>query len=378
MKILHTSDWHLGAMDGNRSLFEDQMFFIDRIAGIAKENGVDAVLIAGDVYDRSVASAEAVKLYDYAMTKLCLETGVTVLSIAGNHDSAERLSSCGELLSQAGLYICGSLERSPFAVPFPDTDIYLLPWITEEKVKSVFPDKKEEIHSPEDAYRIVTDNIRADFAPNKRHILVSHAFVTDSETSTSDRAAEIGFATQVSAKVFDGFDYVALGHIHKPQNVTERIRYSGTPMPYSFGKEETQEKSVTLIDTGDLSQKILPLPILHSRKTFSGTLTEILHPTCSDDEKNGFVRLNITDEYLGLETLSRLREIYPNLLEAFGKSFEGEETTVTLKVEDLKKIENDPIEVFCHFCREQTGEEADPHLLELFKEAVKKTEEETV
>lgn len=378
MKILHTSDWHLGAMDGTRSLFEDQRFFLDRIGEIVRENGVDAVLIAGDIYDRSVASAEAVRLYDRAMTKLCLETGVAVLSIAGNHDSAERLSSCGELLSKEGLYICGSLEREPFTVEFPDTEISLLPWITEEKVKSVFPEKKEAIRSLEDAYQIVTDNIRAGLDPNKKHIIVSHAFITDSETSTSDRAAEIGFATQVSAKVFDGFDYVALGHIHKPQNVTDTVRYSGTPMPYSFGKEETQEKSVTLIDTEDMSQTILPLPLLHSRRTFTGTLEEILHPSCSDAERNGFVRLCVTDEYLGLETLSRLREIYPNLLEAFGKSFEGEETTVTLKVEDLKKIENDPIAVFCHFCKEQTGEDANPHLLELFKKAVEKTEEETI
>ena len=173
MKILHTSDWHLGAMDGERSLLGDQKFFIDEICGIIVEYSVDAVIIAGDVYDRSVASSEAIKLYDYAMTRICNDLKTPVILIAGNHDSAERLSSCKELLSSAGLHVLGSLEKNISKISFDDTEIYLLPWITAEKVKSIYPDKKDEIQSLEDAYRVVTGDMCKHFDNSKKHIIVS-------------------------------------------------------------------------------------------------------------------------------------------------------------------------------------------------------------
>ena len=376
MKILHTSDWHLGAAEGNRSLAEDQRFFIDAICFSVRTQGVEAVLLAGDVFDRSMASAEAIGLYDYAMTRLCRELKVPVLVIAGNHDGAERLASCAELLSEAGLYVCGSLRRQPCRVSLGDTDFYLLPWITEEKVKSLFPEKKEEIASAEDAYRVVTDALRADFVPGRRHILLAHAFLTDSETSLSDRAAEIGFAAQVSAHVFDGFDYVALGHIHKPQDVTDTIRYSGTPMPYSFGKEETQQKSVTILDTRDLSRRMVPLPLLHRRTTLTGTLEELLVWEGPEETAAGFVRLRVTDRSVGPEALSALRQRFPLLTEVSGKSLEGQNGALTLTVEDLERMETDPVELFRYFCREEMDTEPSEHLVDLFTAAVQKAEEE--
>lgn len=370
MKLLHTSDWHLGAMDGVRSLGEDQKFFAKQIAEIVKEKQVDAVMIAGDVYDRSVAAAEAVKLYDGAMTALCKELGVPVLLIAGNHDSAERLATCSTLLASSGLHICGALTREPAVVSFDDADVYLLPWITEAKVKSVFPEKAEEIESLEDAYRVVTDTMRAAFDPHKRHIVLAHAFITDSETSTSDRAAEIGFATQVSASVFDGFDYVALGHLHKPQDVTETVRYSGTPMPYSFGREETHEKSVTIVDTATMEREIVPLTLLHRRTTLTGTLEELLNPTCDEDVKNGFVWAKVTDEVAGSFVREKLEAVYPNLLEVSGMIFGGEESAVRMTVEELEQFQSTPVEVFRQYCRDIMGTDADEHLCSLFEAAV--------
>lgn len=375
MKILHTSDWHLGAMDGERSLLEDQKFFIDEICGIVSEKSIDAVMIAGDVYDRSVASAEAVKLYDYAMTRLCGEMKVKVIVIAGNHDSAERLSSCRELLSSSGLYVTGTAERDVPKVSVGNADIYMLPWMTEEKVKSIFPESKDDITSLEDAYNVVTSHIRKNLDASKKNFIVSHAYITDSETSTSDRAAVIGFASQVPASVFDGFDYAALGHIHKPQDVSENVRYSGTPMPYSFGKEESQEKSVTVIDTDDMSREIVPLRLLHRRTTLTGTLDELLDPKYDEDTINGYVRLQVTDYYVGLDSLSQLKVVYPNLIEVAGKTFDGGDTTVTLTMEELEKLETDPIEVFRHFCSEEMKTEADEYLIGLFEKAIKSAEE---
>ncbi len=363
-------------MDGEISLLEDQKFFIDRICDIVSEKSVDAVLIAGDVYDRSVASAEAIRLYDHAMTRLCSEMKVPVIVIAGNHDSAERLSSCRELLSSSGLYISGALEREVQKVTIGNADIYLLPWITEEKVKSVFPEHKDEIASLENAYQVVTDHIREDLDAAKRNIIVSHAFITDSETSESDRAASVGSAARVSAEVFDGFDYAALGHIHKPQSVSKSVRYSGTPMPYSFGKEETQEKSVTVFDTDDLSTEIVPLPLLHLRTTLTGTLDELRKADYDEAVKNGYVRLRITDQYPGLETLSELRLIYPNWIDVSGKTFDNDDTTVTMTMEELERLETDPVEVFRHFCADETDAEADDYLIRLFRNAVEKAKAE--
>lgn len=288
MKILHTSDWHLGLTENERSLIDDQRFFIDEICRIIEEKEIDAVIIAGDIYDRPISSAEAIKLYDYAMTCICGDLGVPVLAIAGNHDSAERLASCRGLLKSARLYIVGSLEQEPQKVSFDDAEIYFLPWITEEKVRSVYPERRDNVNSLEEAYRIVTEKMHESFEDGKRHIVISHAFVSSSEVSESDRAASIGYATQIPASIFDDFDYVALGHLHRPQNITETVRYAGSPMPYSFGKEEKHEKSVTVIDTDSMEQIIVPLKLLHERTTIEGTLDEILHPDCDEKIVNGY------------------------------------------------------------------------------------------
>lgn len=374
MRLLHTSDWHLGAADGERSLNEDQRFFIDEIIRIIEREKVDAVLIAGDVYDRSVASAEAIRLYDDAVKRICGDLGVPVCIIAGNHDGPERLSTCSGLLSGVGLHIAGALTRSPQIVSFDDAEIFLLPWITEEKVKSVFPEERDAVSGIEDAYRVAVNRMRAAFTPGKRHILIAHAFITNAETSTSDRAAEIGFAMQVPASVFDGFDYVALGHIHKPQDVSPTVRYSGTPMPFSFGREEGQEKSVTIVDTQTMSRRIVPVPLLHRRTTITGTFSEVLHPTCSESERNGYVRAVVTDSYLGLEALSELRRVYPNLLEANGRTFESESGSVTMTVQELERLADDPVSVFRYFCREELDVSPDERLTGLFEKAMASAE----
>lgn len=375
MKLLHTSDWHLGAIDSSHYLLEDQECFIDEICGIISTEKVDAVLIAGDVYDRSIASSDAIKLYDKAMKRMCLDLNVPVILIAGNHDGADRLESCSDLLAAAKLYVCGSIQKDIRKVCCNDADIYLLPWITEEKVKSVYPEKREQITSIEDAYRVVVNELTSDFDPEKKHVLLAHAFITDSETSTSDKAAVIGTATQVSAGIFEDFDYVALGHIHKPQDVNGKIRYSGTPMAYSFGKEETQEKSVTIVDTETMDHKIIPLHPLHRRTTLEGTLEELLHPKADEGVINGFVKLKVTDKPVGLASLTQLREIYPLLLECESRSFDSEESTIKLTVEEYEDMQTDPVKVFESFCVEMCDFEPSEHLRSMFESAVMMTEE---
>lgn len=376
MIFLHTSDWHLGATGGERDLWDDQKYFIDAICGIVREKRVDAVLLAGDVYDRSVPSAAAIGLYDYAMNRLCGELGVKVLTIAGNHDSAERLASCAGLLDKAGLYLQGAAQREPRVVEFADSQVFFLPWMTEEKIKSLYPEERDGITDLTEAYRVAVNHMREKFIPGKHHLLLSHAFITNAETSTSDRAAEIGFATQVPASVFEGFDYVALGHIHKPQQVNPFIRYSGSPMAYSFGKEERQEKSVTLIDTASMTQEVVPLPLLHRWTTLTDCYEVLLAGEYPEEIREGYVRLNVTDTAVGLDMLSRLRQVYPNALVVAGKTYDGEDTTITLTMEQLEQMESDPAEVFKSFCREEMGQEATDHFLQLFARAVEEADAE--
>ena len=376
MIFLHTSDWHLGATGGERDLWDDQKYFIDAICGIVREKNVDAVLLAGDVYDRSVPAASAIGLYDYAMNRLCGELGVKVLTIAGNHDSAERLASCAGLLDKAGLYLQGAAQREPRVVEFADSQVFFLPWMTEEKIKSLYPEERDGITDLTEAYRVAVNHMREKFIPGKHHLLLSHAFITNAETSTSDRAAEIGFATQVPASVFEGFDYVALGHIHKPQQVNPFIRYSGSPMAYSFGREERQEKSVTLIDTASMTQEVVPLPLLHRWTTLTDSYEALLAGEYPEEIREGYVRLNVTDTAVGLDMLSRLRQVYPNALVVAGKTYDGEDTTITLTMEQLEQMESDPAEVFKSFCREEMGQEATDHFLQLFAQAVEEADAE--
>ena len=376
MIFLHTSDWHLGATGGERDLWDDQKYFIDAICGIVREKRVDAVLLAGDVYDRSVPAASAIGLYDYAMNRLCGELGVKVLAIAGNHDSAERLASCAGLLDKAGLYLQGAAQREPRVVEFADSQVFFLPWMTEEKIKSLYPEKRDGITDLTEAYRVAVNHMREKFIPGKHHLLLSHAFITNAETSTSDRAAEIGFATQVPASVFEGFDYVALGHIHKPQQVNPFVRYSGSPMAYSFGKEERQKKSVTLIDTTAMTQEVVPLPLLHRWTTLTDCYEALLAGAYPEEIREGYVRLNVTDTAVGLDMLSRLRQVYPNALVVAGKTYDGEDTTITLTMEQLEQMESDPAEVFKSFCREEMGQEATDHFLQLFAQAVEEADAE--
>lgn len=370
MKLLHTSDWHLGMSFQTRSLEEDQRFFLREICRVIEEERVDALLLAGDVFDRSVPGAGAMKLYDEAVTEICDKLGVPTLVIAGNHDNAARLSACRSLLKKAGLHVAGELTRDVERVPLGGADVWLLPWFTTEKARAVFPERAGEIDSMESAFRVVLDSIRARFTPGRRQLLLAHAFLVDAETCLSDRAAEVGRAAAVGRGVFRGFDYVALGHLHGPQDVGAHIRYSGTPMKYAFGSEESQEKSVTLLDTETLERKIVPLPALHERTSVEGPYDRVLSAAgLSDAQRRGYVRVRVTDRYVGLEAMASLRATYPLLLEASGLSYDREDAGVHMTLEELEREADDPQSIFRRFCEDCAGLSPDEHLLALFSEA---------
>ena len=375
MRFLHTSDWHLGISFMGRSAMEDQRYFIDQILEIIKEKKVDAVLLAGDVFDRSMANGDIVLFYDEIMTKMVVENNIPVLSIAGNHDSAERLSQCHELLRKAGLYVTGSLKKDFTVVEYEDVDVYLLPWFSTDKVKAVFPDRAEEVTSVEEGFKVVLSEIKKTFKEGKKHFLVSHAYITGADTSTSDRTAEIGTAMAVNKGIFEGFDYVALGHIHKAQNIQENIRYCGTPMPYSFGKEEKQEKGVIIIDTDDMSKEFVPLKLLYKRTTLNGTYDELAKADYDDDIKAGYIRLEVTDRYVGPDTFAYFGEKYPLLLEMKGLDYSEEGAEITLTMEEFEEKSKNPEEIFRSFCAENNLELTEDNI-SLFKEILNEMAEE--
>lgn len=371
MRLLHTSDWHLGiTFRGGFSYADDQRYFIDRICQIAEEEKVDGILLAGDVFDKSIASQEGLAIYNESMTRICGQMKLPVYLIAGNHDGAERISQCYELLKNSGLYIAGALTADSQAVNIDDVDIYMLPWISTDKVRTVYPEKADEIKTMEDAYRVVLDRYREEFVPGHKNILIAHAFIINAETSVSDRAAEVGTATMVGSEVFDGFDYVALGHLHRPQNVNERIRYSGSPMAYSFGKEEQQEKSVTIIDTDDMSQTIRPIGQLHKRATLQGTYVDLLKADFDEDILKGYVRLEVTDQSVGMTMYAALNEKYDNLFEVSGKSIEQSDSRITMTLEEFENADTDPETVFDSYCKDILESEPSEHLKKLFKAAI--------
>ena len=371
MRILHTSDWHLGMPLKLGTMIEDQQYFLNQLYSIIEEYDVDAVICAGDVYDSSVTNAEAIELYSSAVTKICKELGKKMIVIAGNHDSGARLASGRELLEMAGLHVTGRIVRDIRPVSLGNADIYPVPFFNRDEVIALFPEKRSEISSQEAAAKVLFDHIREAMDPSRVNIIVSHAFITSAELSDSDRAARVGQATSVSVDVFEGFDYAALGYIHKPQAITETVRYSGSPIKYSFGAEETQVKQVLIYDTDRKEITPVALKMLHDRKSISGTYGEI---SAMEGIDNCYLRVTVTDRIASLELLSELREKFPGILELFGMGYEGtgEETSIT--IDELTKL--DETDIMIRFLEEQYHYTPNEDQIRLYKEVVESIGEE--
>lgn len=371
MRILHTSDWHLGMSAGTKSLEEDQRYFFQQLYEMIEKEEIDVVLAAGDIYDSSVSNADAITLYNEVTTKICGEMGRKLVIIAGNHDGAARLASCRELLKEAGLYVTGRLTKEITPVEIGNAAIYPIPFFGKEEVCAFYPEKKNEIISQEKAMEVVCNQIRAQMDPEKFNIIVSHALIVNAELSESDRSARVGFATAVSKDVFHGFDYVALGHIHKPQKITDTIRYSGSPVKYSFGTEEKKEKCVILVDTETGEIRELPLKQLHERRTVEGIYEEIIQ---REDLANDYLRLKVTDRYAGLELMSELQGKFPYLLELYGKSLEEQGEASALTLDEIQTL--DEFDIMKKFFAENFAYEPDESQLQLFREVMEWSEKE--
>ena len=316
MKLIHLSDLHIGKRVNEVSMIEDQEYILTQILQIIDEEKADAVLVAGDVYDKSVPSAEAVTLFDDFLCRLAVRQ-LPVLIISGNHDSAERLSFANRLLEASGIHISpaydGSIAPITLSDAHGDVNFWLLPFLKPAHVKRCFPD--ESIESYTDAVRVAVEKMQID--TGKRNILLTHQFVTGASTCESEEIS-VGGSDNVDASVFEGFDYVALGHIHGPQNIgSNRIRYCGTPLKYSFS-EEHHHKSVTVVDLGakgQLELQLRPLTPRHDLRSIQGNFAQITDKafyegTATDD----YLHIILTDEEDVPEAVGKLRLIYPNIM----------------------------------------------------------------
>lgn len=346
MKLIHLSDLHIGKRVNEVSMIGEQEYILSQILDIIDAQQPGAVLISGDVYDKSVPSAEAVTLFDDFLVHLA-ERKQQVFIISGNHDSAERLAFGGRLMESKGIHMAPAYNGSVAPITLVDDHgeihFWLLPFLKPIHVKRFYPE--EGIESYTDACRVAVENMRVDVA--RRNVLLTHQFVTGSATCDSEEIG-VGGSDNVDAAVFENFDYVALGHIHGPQNIgSERIRYCGTPLKYSFS-EAGHQKSVTVVELeekGAFRLYTIPLIPRHDLREIRGTYEEVTARSFYENTPvEDYLHITLTDEEDVPEAVSRLRVIYPNLMKL---SYDNTRTRSNAVVDGAVDVQSkSPLELF--------------------------------
>ncbi|MEY2246625.1 exonuclease SbcCD subunit D [Streptomyces sp. BF23-18] len=319
MRLLHTSDWHLGRAFHRVNMLDAQSRFIGHLVTTAREREVDAVVVSGDVYDRAVPPLAAVQLFDDALHRLA-DLGVPTVMISGNHDSARRLGVGAGLIGRAGVHLrtdpagCGT--PVVLADAHGDVAFYGLPYLEPALVKDEFGVEKA---GHETVLAAAMDRVRADLAgraPCTRSVVLAHAFVTGGEASDSERDITVGGVASVPAGVFDGVDYTALGHLHGSQAITERVRYSGSPLPYSFS-EADHRKSMWLVDLGpdgSLAAERIDCPVPRPLARLRGRLEDLLADQALDRHTGAWVEATLTDPVRPADPMARLAGRFPHTL----------------------------------------------------------------
>ena len=346
MKLIHLSDLHIGKRVNEISMLEDQAYILTQILRIVDEEKPAAVLICGDVYDKSVPSAEAVTLFDDFLCRLA-RRDTHILIISGNHDSPERLAFANRLMEQSGIHISpvynGEVNPVILSDEHGEVNFWLLPFIKPVYVKRYFPD--EGIDSYTDACRVAIGQMRVD--EGKRNVLLTHQFVTGAATCDSEELS-VGGSDNVDASIFDGFDYVALGHIHGHQNIgSNRIRYCGTPLKYSFS-EEHHQKSVTVVELGEkgmLKLELQPLTPQHDLRSIRGTFADLTDKAFYEGTaREDYLHITLTDEEDVAEAVGKLRIIYPNLMKL---DYDNTRTRTNRMIDGAEDVQSkSPLELF--------------------------------
>ena len=417
MRLLHTSDWHLGRSFHGASLLDEQAEALDRIVALAREGAVDLVVIAGDLYDRAIPPAEAVSLFTDTLARL-RSAGIAVVAIAGNHDSHVRVSVYDQLLSDLGVTIRGAVSRATEPVLVQPAAggaavaVYPLPYLEpvvdgprllarlEEELEE--EEEEEELADPvqtgvgtagteaagpgqgepaaagrfshEATTRLALARIQRDLArrPGCRSVLVAHTFVAGGLGSDSERELSVGQVDRVSVEAFAGFDYVALGHLHGSQQLDgPRLAYSGTPLPYSFS-EERHRKSVRIVELaadGTPAVEVVPLGVGRSLQTLEGTLARLLSDPAFEGAREARVRAILTDEALPLQAMARLRERFPHAVELRHQPPAVERSSGDERSRRIREARS-PLDLAGLFLADQQGKPASAAELDLLRLAL--------
>jgi len=372
MKFIHLSDLHLGKSVHEFSLIEDQEYILKKILGIVEQEQPQGVLISGDVFDRSIASTEALRLLDDFLVGLS-GRGIQVYIISGNHDSGDRLSFGSRLIARSGVHIAGGFDgtvpKHTVSDSHGEIDIYLLPFLKPVLVKRYFPEV--EINSWTDALRTVLEKTAVD--PDRRNVLLAHQFVTGAFRTESEEIS-VGGADNVDAAVFDPFDYVALGHLHGAQSVCrETVRYCGTPLKYSFS-EARQNKSVSVVEMaekGRIDIREVPLVPRRDMKEIKGKYLEVTAKSFYQDlNQDDYYHITLTDEEDQLDAMSKLRIIYPNLMRL---DYDNQRTrTESNLAGSVDASQFTPLELFATFYQEQNHQDLSEKQAEYLRETIEK------
>lgn len=382
MKLMHLADLHLGKRVNGFSMMEDQEYILNRILEIMEEEHPDGLLIAGDVYDKSIPPAEAVRLMDDFLTAVAAKH-VPVFLISGNHDSAERVAFGHQLMQGSGIWISpvydGTIRHHTLEDRWGEVNIYLIPFLRPSVVRSFFPDV--EIEDYTDALGTIIEDLQLD--TSRRNVVLAHQFVTAAgalpETCDSEQLS-VGGLDRVDGSVFSPFDYTALGHLHGPQRVgSETIRYAGSPLKYSFS-ELHQKKSVTVVELrakGETEIRQIPLQPRREMTELRGTFEEILEEARKKGEpQTDYYHMILTDETDVVDALSRLREYYPNIMLL---DYDNRRTRSQKEVEQLDRVEErTPGELFAALYEQQNGQEMDSDRKEYLDGLIREIWEEQV
>ena len=376
LKFIHLSDLHLGKRVNEFSMIDDQKYILKKILEVIKEEKPDAVLLAGDIYDKSVPSVEAVGLFDDFLKQLSRQN-LQVFVISGNHDSPERLAFAAELIEASGIHIapvyCGRVEPVSLKDAYGTVNIYMLPFIKPVHVRNAFPEEKAESYTEALCAAISHMEIHEE----ERNVLLTHQFVTGAVRSESEEIS-VGGSDNVDASVFAAFDYVALGHIHGPQQVgRETIRYCGTPLKYSFS-EAGHRKSVTVLEMkekGEIQIRTADLVPLHDLRELRGTYEELTNKknyegTVLDD----YVHITLTDEEDVVDAVGKLRVIYPNLMKL---DYDNRRTRENQEITGGEDVEaKTPAELIFDFYEKQNNQPMNEAQEGLITELIEKIWEE--
>lgn len=358
MKLFHLSDLHIGKRVNEFSMIEDQKYILTQILYAADQEKPDGILISGDVYDRTIPTAEAVQVFDAFLTRLS-EQKIPAFIISGNHDSAERLAFGSSLMGKSGIYFSKVYDRTVEKIPMQDAYgtvwIYLLPFLRPSTIRHALPERAEEVQSAADAVRIALEQTKID--EKERNVLLAHQFVTGAKRCDAEEL-QVGDVDQIPAELFASFEYVALGHIHSPQKVgRETVRYCGAPLKYSFS-EAGQEKSITVVELKEKSSvdlRTIPLKPLHDLRKIRGTYLEVTAKSFYENRDcEDYLQVTLTDEEDVPDGMAKLRTIYPNLMRL---EYDNKRTRSNAEVRAAERVEEkSELELFQEFYELQNNQ----------------------